>query len=142
LAALASLTDSLKKLYPFLPTASKVALDGSWKSEPFELYGSSPQSLALEVKEVAEGKLAGFIRFYDSTEMPASPEYEILQGKRESNKVAFSIIGGMKRTPPSGGPLVAVAESFSGEVSENDFKLVYERDGYTPISLVAHRVRH
>jgi len=140
LGALASLTDSLKKLYQVLPAPSKVALDGQWKSEPFEPYGSGKQTLVLEVKEVAEGRLAGFVRFYDSQGKPASPEFDI-QGKRESNKVTLSFVGGLKRSPPSGGPLVPVPESFSGDLSGNDFKLVYERDGYTPIALVAHKVQ-
>jgi hypothetical protein len=141
LAALASLTDSLKKLYTLVPAPSNVSIDGKWKSEPFELYGSSLQTVVLEVREIAEGRLAGVIRFYDSRENPTSPEYEILQGKRESTKITFSFVGDLKRTPLSGGPMVAVAESISGEVSHSDLKLVYERDGYTPIPLLAHRAK-
>lgn len=139
LAGIASVTDSLKRLHQFMPAPSKLALDGQWKSEPFETYGSGPQSIVIQVKEITEGRIAGFVRFYDSQGKPVSPEYDILQGKRESNRITFSFVGGLTRTPPDGGPSVHVAESFSGELLHNDFNLIYERDGYTPISFVAHR---
>jgi hypothetical protein len=140
LAALANLTDTLKKLAPLLPGPAKLALDGEWRSEPFDSGSPNPQTLGLRVKEIAEGRLAGTLRFYDVEGKALSPEFDVLEGKRTSNHVAFSFDGGLKRAGASGAPLVPVAQSFSGELSDTGLRLVYEREGYTPVAIVAHKL--
>ena len=140
LAALANLTDTLKKLAPLLPGPAKIALDGEWRSEPFDSGDSNPQLLGLRVKEIADGRLAGTLRFYDVAGQALSPEFDVLAGKRTSNHVAFSFDGGLKRAGAAGAPWVPIAQSFSGELSATGLQLVYEREGYTPVAMLAHKL--
>lgn len=140
LAALANLTDALKKLAPLLPAPAKIALDGEWRSEPFDSGDSNPQTLGLRVKEIGEGRLAGTLRFYDGQGKALSPEFDVLEGKRSANHIAFAFDGGLKRAGAAGAAWVPIAQSFSGDLSDTGLRLVYEREGYTPVAMVAHKL--
>lgn len=141
LMALASFTDSMKKLYMALPTLSKIEMSGEWKSIPIDLYGAGPQTMVLQIKEMVGNHLSGSLRFYDIQGRPVTPDLNILQGRRDGSKLTFSFDGGIRRTRDSGETYdVPVAETMYGEVASDEINFVYERDGDITVSFSAHKV--
>jgi hypothetical protein len=140
LAALGSLTDSLKKLSAAMPEfSSPPEVIGVWRSEPIDLYGAGPQIMTMTITEVVSGRPVGFLRFADSQGRPATPELGIIQGKLAGNKLSFSYDGGVRRNLSSGGPSVPVQQSMSGEVSKKEIRFAYERDGSGTIFVIVRR---
>lgn len=141
LMALASFTDSMKKLYMALPTLSKIEMSGEWKSIPIDLYGAGPQTMVLQIKEMVGNHLSGSLRFYDIQGRPVTPDLNILQGRRDGSKLTFSFDGGIRRTRDSGETYdVPVAETMYGEIASDEINFVYERDGDITVSFSAHKV--
>jgi hypothetical protein len=140
LMGLASFTDSLKKLYTTLPSLSKFEVTGEWKSEPMDFYGAGPQTITLKLKEVAGGRLTGSLRFYNPQGRPVTPALDVLQGKRDGNKVTFSFDGGVRRTHDSGSTYVPIPETVYGEASSNGINFVYEREGHGAVPFFTRKV--
>ena len=138
--AFASFTDSMKKLYTSLPALSKIEVEGEWKSEPIDLYGAGPQTMILKLKEVAGGRLTGSLRFYNLQGRPATPDLDVLQGKRDGNKLMFSFDGGVRRTHDAGSTYVPVSETLYGEASSDGINFVYEREAHAAVPFSTRRV--
>jgi hypothetical protein len=138
--ALASFTDSMQKLVSNWPSLSKTEVQGDWKSGPVDLYGAGPQTVILKLTELGGGRLTGSLRFYDAAGRPATPDFDVLQGKRDKNRLSFSYDGGVRRTHDSGQTYVPVPETLSGEASSAGISFVYEREGRAAVAFSVHRV--
>ena len=139
LMALASFTESIKRLYVSIPRLSKVDVQGLWESDQVDLYGAGQQTIVLRLKELDDGRLTGSLRFYSQGGRPVTPDLDLLHGKREADKLAFSFDGGARKTNDSGKSYVPVPESITGKVSGDAINFVYERDDHAAVPFSAHR---
>jgi hypothetical protein len=140
LAALASFTESVKKLVDVVPRIAKPHITGEWRSDPIDLYDSGPQVLVLHFKEVVGGQLTGSVKFLGADGKASSREHGILDGKLEGSRVSFSFDGGFKGRDSSGEYSVIVMESLTGEISKDQIRFVYRRDGSPTKQIILKRV--
>jgi hypothetical protein len=139
--ALASLTDSTKKLSEALSSFSKSDLTGEWASDTAEFYPVGPEVLRLRLREAAGGQVLGSVQFSDPQNASSPREFEILEGKREGRKLSISFDSGGRLYQGGEGKSVALRETVTGEIAGSQLRLVYQREGHAGVPVNARRVQ-
>ena len=127
LGAIASLTDSAKKLSGALSSFSSVSVAGEWKSDAAEFYPIGMEYMRLHLQETA-GQVLGSVRF-SGTQDARARTFGIFDGKREGKNLTLSFDSGAILLRGSGGQPVPLRETISGELVGSDLHLVYQREG-------------
>jgi hypothetical protein len=118
IGALASLTDSARKLYEALPSFSKVQVAGEWKSDYTDFLGWGPEFMRLNLQEAAAGQLLGRVQFSGHAVSPMRA-FEVLNAKLAGNKLTLSFQNGGGGKP----------DTLVGEVVGGELHLVFQREG-------------
>jgi hypothetical protein len=129
IGALASLTDSTRKLTDALSSFTSKNVAGEWKSDAAAFYPSFGQEfMRLSLKEPMADQLVGSVQFSGNEEMrPRS--FPILEGKRGGKSLTLSFDSGDR-----------VRETVVGEIAGSELRLVYQRAGRGAVSATARRV--
>ncbi len=128
--ALASFTDSVRKLVDALPSARGASVAGQWKSDeeatfyPFK----GPEFIRLELQEAAGDQIVGTIRFGGNSQADARSA-PLSDGKRNGKSIAFVLDTGN-----------GLRESMSGEFAGNELRLVAHLEKRGDIAITAHRI--
>jgi hypothetical protein len=139
--ALASLTDSTKKLFDALSSFSKQDVAGEWASDTAEFYPIGPEVMRLRLREAAAGQVLGSVQFIGPQNASSPREFEILEGKREGKKLSFSFDSGARLYKGAEGKSFPLRETVMGEVAGSELRLVYQREGHGGVPVTARRVK-
>lgn len=128
--ALASFTDSVRKLVDALPSWHEASVAGEWKSdEPATFYFfKGLEFIRLNLKEAAGGQVVGSIQFGGSPQAQARTA-PIAEGKRNGKAVSFVLATGN-----------GLHESMSGEIAGDTLRLVAHLEQRGDIALTVHRI--
>ena len=126
--ALASLTDSVRKLTDLAASFGSAPMAGEWKSEAavFSPYGE--EFMRLTLKEPASGQVVGDVQFSGNAHLqPRS--FPVLEGKRDG-KVLTLVLDASERW----------RETMTGDLAGDHLRLVLQRQGQGAVATVAQRV--
>ena len=139
--ALASLTDSIKKLSDALSSFSKHDVAGEWASDTAEFYPIGPEVMRLRLREAAAGQVLGSVQFSSPQNASSPREIDILEGKREGKKLSFAFDSGARLHKGAEGQSIPLRETVTGEVAGNELRLVYQKEGHGGAPVTARRVQ-
>jgi hypothetical protein len=91
--------------------------------------------ITLNLKEIVGSRVTGSVRFFGTDGRAATGDLDILEGRRDGNKLTFSFDGGMRRTET----WEPIKESVYGEISKCEIRFVYQREGERAVPFVAVR---
>jgi len=128
--ALASFTDSVRKLADALPSWHEASVTGEWKTDaPATFYFfKGPEFIRLKLQDAAGGQVVGSIQFGGSAQAEARTA-PIADGKRNGKAVSFVLATGN-----------GLHESMSGELAGDTLRLVAHLEQRGDIALTAHRI--
>lgn len=138
IGAIASLTDSTKKLSDLLSSFSNVSLAGEWKSDLAVFYPIGPEFMRLRLQEAVAGQVVGSVQFSGNQDIPAR-KFGLLDGKREGKKLTFSFDSGA-HSYEGEGKSVPLRETVIGELVGSELHLVYQRERHGGVPVTARRV--
>ncbi|CAN7730577.1 hypothetical protein LJR130_006225 [Variovorax sp. LjRoot130] len=129
IGALASLTDSTRKLTDALSSLTSKSVAGEWKSHAAAFYPSFGQEfMRLHLQEPTADQLVGFVQFSGNEEMRPRI-FPILEGKRSGKSLRLSFDSGDR-----------VREIVVGDLAGSELRLVYQREGRGAVSATARHV--
>jgi hypothetical protein len=137
LGTLASVTDSVSRLWSVLPSFSSISAVGEWKSERAEFYPAGPEFMRLHLQEV-NGDVLGVIQF-SGNEAILPRKFDILDGKREGTTVTIAFDGGM-HSIGTDGKSTPLRETLNGELAGEELRLVYRRQNHGGVPITARRI--
>jgi len=128
--ALASFTDSVRKLMDALPSFHSASLAGQWKADEAVTFYPfmGPEFIRLDLQEAAGGQILGAIRFGGSAQADARSA-PLSDGKRNGKSIAFVL------DTDNG-----LRESMSGELAGDELRLVAHLEHRGDIAITAHRI--
>ncbi|MDP9125151.1 MAG: hypothetical protein M3N82_11230 [Pseudomonadota bacterium] len=126
--ALASLTDSTRKLGEAFASFGNRSVAGQWKSDAaiFYLFSGS-ESMRLYLQQPTADQVIGSVQFSGGEQTPRA--FRILEGKRSGKSLTLSFEGWDGNR-----------ETVTGEVAGNELRLVHHRQNDEDIPVVARRV--
>lgn len=140
IAALASLTDSTKKLSDLVSSLLQSELAGDWTSDTAAFYPIGPEVMRLRLQEATAGQVLGSVQFHDPENARPPRAFDILEGRREGKKLSIAFDSGA-RLYRSDGKTIALRETVIGEVAGSELRLVYQREGHGGVPITARRTR-
>jgi len=128
--ALASFTDSVRKLADALPSLHESTFTGEWKSDEAATFYpfKGPEFIRLQLREAGAAQVVGSIQFGGSPQAEARSA-PIADGKRSGKSVAFVLETGN-----------GLRESMSGEIAGDELRLVAHLEHRGDIAITAHRI--
>jgi len=127
--ALASFTDSVRKLGDALPTISDTSVAGQWKSEAAEFYpGTGPEYLRLYLQEAGPGQVVGLVQFGGGA-ASRRRSFSIIDGRRDGKAVTLSFDSGS-----------GLHESVSGNLASGALHLVYRNERSAAVAVTMGRI--
>lgn len=140
--ALASLTDSTRKLSETLSSFSRPDIAGEWTSDAAAFYPIGLEVMRLRLSESASGQVLGSVRFSDPQNASPPREFDILEGRLEGRKLSISFNSGAFRIlGAEGGKSVPLRETVTGEVDGSKLHLVYQMEGHGGVPVTARRTQ-
>lgn len=129
IGAIASLTDSTRKLSDALSSFTGKGVAGEWKSDMAAFYPSfGPEFMRLHLQEPMADQVVGIIQFSGNDEMgPRS--FPIIEGKRAGTLLTLTFDSGDR-----------VRETVAADLAGGELALVYQRQGRGAVSAKARRV--
>ncbi len=126
--ALASLTDSTRKLADLAGSFSRVEAAGEWKTEAAVFHPYGAEFLRLTLQEAPGGQLVGDVQF-SGNEQLRPRRFPVLEGKRNGKSLTLLFDGGDR-----------VRETVTGDLAGDQLRLVYQREGREAVPATAQRV--
>jgi hypothetical protein len=137
IGALASLTDSTKKLFDSLPSFSSVTVAGEWKSDLADFYGNGPEFMRINLQQAVADQIIGTVQFSGNHDVPTR-SFDIIEVKREGNKLTISFDNGFR---PG---ILSLAEpardTATGEINGDQFSFVFRRGDRLGLPVTAWRI--
>ena len=128
LGAVASLTESARKLGDLLPSFGKQSLAGQWKSEPEPFYlFFGGESIRLYLQQPTADQVTGSIQFSGGEDSPAA--FPILEGKRNGKSLRLEFEG-----------RDGTSETVTGEFVGKELHLVHQRQHMEATTATARRI--
>jgi hypothetical protein len=129
IGAIASLTDSTRKLADAMSSFTSKSFAGEWKSHAATFYPSfGPEFIRLHLSEPANDQLVGFVQFSGNEEMqPRS--FPIIEGRRSGKSLRVLFDSGDR-----------VREIVAGDLAGSELRLVYQREGRGAVAATARRI--
>lgn len=128
--ALASFTDSVRKLVDALPSTHGASLSGQWKSDDAATFYpfKGPEFIRLALQEAAGDQVVGTIQFGGSPQADARSA-PLSEGRRNGKSISFVLDTGN-----------GLRESMSGELAGDELRLVAHLEHRGDIAITAHRI--
>jgi len=129
IGAIASLTDSTRKLTDALSSFTSKSVVGEWKSDAAAFYPAFGQEfMRLHLQEPMADQLVGSVQFSGNEEMRPRV-FPILEGKRGGKSLTLSFDSGDR-----------VRETVVGDLAGSELRLVYRRERRGAVAATARRV--
>lgn len=128
--ALASLTDSVRKLGEALPTPFSMAASGEWKSDAAVFRPDvGPEFVRLYLAEPASDQIVGSVQFSGNQDEDVPPRAFPLEGKRSGKSMTLTLPGDGPSPP-----------TLTGELAGSEFHLVYRHPNRGAVGATFHRI--
>lgn len=128
IGALASLTDSTRKLGDALSSFGSKSVAGEWKSDAVEVARFGPEFVRLTLREAAAGQLTGSVQFSGNEELRPRT-FQIQEGKREGKSLTLSFDGDYR-----------TRSALVGALEGSELRLVHRVEGEGAVPLTARRI--
>jgi hypothetical protein len=127
--ALASLTDSVRKLGAALPSSSNKSTAGEWKSDAAVFRPDiGPEFVRLYLTEPTSDRVVGSIQFSGNRDV-APIAFPLVEGKRSGKSITLTLADG-QTSPPT----------FAGELVGSELHVVYQHPQRGAVAATFHRI--